>query len=144
WTSGAPLWRRRLNGPSNGNDSPCCVTVSPDGSKVFVTGTSDHSTENEVVTVAYEAVTGSFLWGRNYARGFSNVAHGMAATDAAVFVTGYTFGSSRNTDYSTLAYDASSGMPLWSRHYNGPANGDDEAKGIAGSPDGSRVFVTGF
>jgi outer membrane protein assembly factor BamB len=47
-------------------------------------------------------------------------------------------------DYATVAFDAATGATLWARTYDGPAHGDDMAAGIAGSPDGSAVFVTGW
>src|SRR5213078_1899686 len=39
-SSGALLWVRRYNGPGNDDDSPTALGVSPDGSKVIVTGVS--------------------------------------------------------------------------------------------------------
>ncbi|MBI5774166.1 MAG: SBBP repeat-containing protein [Verrucomicrobia bacterium] len=57
-----------------------------------------------------------------------------------IFVTGYSSGFQQD-DYSTIAY-SSSGVPLWTNHYNGSANGDDQASGVV--VDGSgNVFVTG-
>src|SRR5580765_6926083 len=58
-----------------------------------------------------------------------------------VFVTGYSSGTSSNYDYLTLGY-ASSGAPLWTNSYDGPANGSDGARAIAVDNSGN-VFVTG-
>jgi hypothetical protein len=60
-----------------------------------------------------------------------------------VFVTGYSVGSTGDEDYATLAYDASTGVKLWLRRYNGPGDGVDEARALDVIPDGSAVVVTG-
>jgi hypothetical protein len=60
-----------------------------------------------------------------------------------VFVAGYSTGSTR-FDYATVAYDASTGTKLRLRRYNGRGNNDDIIYALGVSPDGSRVFVTGY
>ena len=57
-TTGAQVWAKRYNNPSNGNDQAYSVTVSPSGSTVFVTGFSSvSSTDGRFTTIAYNAAT---------------------------------------------------------------------------------------
>jgi hypothetical protein len=56
---------RRYNGPGNSYDFANALGVSPDGSKVFVTGESNASSaldSKDYATVAYNASTGASLW----------------------------------------------------------------------------------
>jgi hypothetical protein len=148
--TGTQLWVARYNSTFDDGDEGSSLAVSPDGSKVFVTGDSFDGTGTgyvDMVTVAYEASTGSQLWVAPYADPFGgdDVGYRIAAAPdgSKVFVTGWT-GAQSGPDYGTVAYDASSGAQLWARSYNGPGNSFDQALGMAGSPDGSRVFVTGW
>jgi outer membrane protein assembly factor BamB len=145
-STGAGLWVRRYNGPANENDAAYALTVSPDGSKVFVTGSSAKSLRNtDYATVAYDASTGAGLWVRRYSRpaNENDVAYALTVSPdgSKVFVTGSSVG--RSFDYATVAYDASTGAGLWVRRYSGPANGTDYPIALGVSPDGSKVFVTG-
>ena len=54
-SSGAELWHRRFEGPRDGRDSARSIAVSPDGSRVFVTGESDAAGGTSFATVAYSA-----------------------------------------------------------------------------------------
>jgi hypothetical protein len=53
-STGAKVWARRFNGPGNSDDYAFALGVSPDGSKVFVTGRSEGSGSREdYATIAY-------------------------------------------------------------------------------------------
>ena len=145
----APLWARRYDGPGSDNDRATALGVSPDGSTVFVTGSSPGSSgDDDYATMAYDAVTGKRLWERRYdgPRNLGDDARAVAVSPegSTIFVTGRSGTSSGRTDYATVAYRAGSGIRLWTARYDGGADGrDDAASAIAVTPDGESVFVTG-
>jgi TolB-like protein len=143
-SSGATLWSRRYTRP--GNEVAVDLGVSPDGSRVFVTGRSEGSTSGfyDYATVAYDAATGSELWVERFNDGFAS-ALGVSPDGSLVFVTGYTYDpdTTATSDYATVAYDAATGSELWVERYNGPGNSTDYSNAIGVSPDGSEVVVTG-
>ena len=63
-----------------------------------------------------------------------------------VYVSGSSVGIGTNYDYAPLAYDATTGSRVWVKRYNDTYNADDGAgaNAVALSPDGSKVFVTGW
>jgi WD40 repeat protein len=146
---GAQLWVTRYRGPGGGHDSPNALTVSPDGSTVFVTGEAsagDGPVDDDYGTVAYDAGTGDELWVATYngPGDYYDVARALTVTPdgSAVFVTGESDGIG-NQDSATVAYDAITGARLWVSRYDGPGHGNDYSEDVAMSPDGSVVFVTG-
>ena len=65
--TGAQLWVRRYNGPANGDDDVSSPAVSPGGTRVLVTGTSQGSGPGwDDATLAYSAATGARLWVKRY------------------------------------------------------------------------------
>ena len=54
-STGAQLWAKRYNGPRNGYDVAHAIGVNPEGSKVFVTGSTrpGRRGDNDYATVAY-------------------------------------------------------------------------------------------
>jgi PQQ-like domain len=140
---GTQLWAK-LYGPRQGG--AVAVATSPDGSKVFVTGTLRGGAPSDFGTVAYDASTGAMLWGSAYdgPAGAGDEAFDLAVSPdgSKVFVTGWTRAGA-SFDYATVAYDAANGSQLWDAIYAGPAGGWDMATSVAADPDGSLVFVTG-
>src|SRR6266545_4946429 len=62
--TGGQLWVTRYNGLGNGNDTPqAAPVVSPDGSRIYVTGSVTLGDGTQTIrTAAYNATTGSQLW----------------------------------------------------------------------------------
>jgi PQQ-like domain len=150
---GRTQWVTRYNGSANGSDEAHALAISPDGSRVFVTGQSlpSRSVNPDYATIAYDTASGTKLWVARYDGGLgygygtdAAYAVGVSPDGSTVFVTGESAGSSSgNPDYATVAYDAASGKRLWVARYDGQSDEDDTASALAVSPDGTEVFVTG-
>jgi hypothetical protein len=146
--NGSTVWSARFNGSGNESDYGRDVAVSPDGARVFVTGTSwADVTGRDYATVAYDAATGSRLWMRRFSSTGERSDYGRAIAPSRdgskVFVTGASYGGTTGPDYLTLEYDASTGATAWTSRYNGTKSGADSAYAIDTSPDGTGVAVTG-
>jgi len=96
------------------------------------------------------AAPGSVLWAKQYdgpvhsEDGAGAIA--VSPDGSTVFVTGASTAETTDftDDYATVAYDASTGTRQWVKRYDGPSSSDDTADALAVSPDGSKVFVTGY
>lgn len=141
---GTELWVARYDGPANDKEFAHDIAIDPDGETVFVTGTSAAS-DSDYATVAYNATTGEELWVARYdgpGNDFDQALDLVVSPDGSrVFVTGDSYGM--NSDATTIAYDADSGVELWVARYNGPPNHHDRGYAVAVSPDGSHVYVAG-
>jgi putative pyrroloquinoline-quinone binding quinoprotein len=147
--TGTERWVSRYNGPGNRYDDTSALGVSPDGTAVFVTGSSqDSGAHYDYATVAYDASAGAERWVARY-DGPANDADdayslGVSPDGGTVFVTGNSWGSGTSNDYATAAYDATTGAEQWVARYNGPGNGIDYAYDLEVRPDAATVFVTGY
>jgi len=119
---GARLWVARYNGGANSEgfaySMAVSMAVSPDGSRVFVTGKSEgRTTGYDYAPVAYSTATGGQLWVRRYsgAGNRADIARSVAVSPGGsrVFVTGESRGRGTFEDYATVAYDAATGRRLW-------------------------------
>jgi hypothetical protein len=140
--TGEQLWVARYD--ATNVDRAWSLALSPAGDQVFVTGDSG----GNYGTVAYDAASGTQQWVALYDGGSGyDVARfvGASSDGGRVFVTGVSSGGAiTKSDYATVAYDADSGAQQWVMRYNSLVNGDDWAFSLGISPDGERVFVTGW
>jgi DNA-binding beta-propeller fold protein YncE len=144
--TGARLWVARYNGPANGDDRASSVTVSPDGARVYVTGTSGAAPGTDAATIAYSAASGARLWVARYnSYGYGSASSVAVSPDGArVYITGISQGSpDGGAVYGTVAYNAAAGAQLWAALWGGNSGDHNYPTGLAVSPDGQRVYVTG-
>jgi outer membrane protein assembly factor BamB len=136
--TGRQLWvARYING------TPFSMALDKTGN-VYIAGCSNADGE-DYLTIKYDN-NGNQLWASSYdgMGNTGNIARGLAVDGAGnVYVTGQSPGGSNgvNDDYATVKYD-SNGKELWVARYNGPANSDDEACGLAVDTSGN-VYVAG-
>jgi hypothetical protein len=122
--------------------------IAVDGlGNVYVTGEIEVTPgyDFDYATIKYDT-DGNELWVRRYDGPGHGIdwAYAIAVDESSnVYVTGKSYGGTETLDdYATIKY-YSNGDTAWVRRYNGPANGDDVALGIA--LDGfSNVYVTGY
>ncbi len=115
--TGHRVWVKRYDAGIGGSDEPVDLGVSPDGSKVFVTGTSEGvingvSSATDFATVGYDAATGARLGLQRYNGpcNFLDRAIGLALSPdgSKVYVAGRTDCLDPDTsgDFATVAYRA--------------------------------------
>ena len=143
--TGEEIWGSAYGAPgAGGEDRPSGVAVSPSDSVVFVTGGSKGGGTFDYATIAYDTVDGHVIWKERFDEGLYDSATALAVSPdgAYVFVTGASKKRGQRIDYLTVAYDASTGRVTWHRRLNS-GDGLDLPSGLAVSPDGSSVVVTG-
>jgi DNA-binding beta-propeller fold protein YncE len=124
------------------------LVVSPDGSKLVVTGDYDSSMKH-IGTFGYDAKTGDRLWLRVW-DGPDNIQAlsrdiAMAPDGAHVFVGGIVAESDGGYHYALLKYETATGAFPWGRRYEGvPGYSEDFLSSVALTPDGASVFMTGW
>ena len=126
---------------------PC--RSAPTAPASYVTGDSIGSGgDTDFATVAYDAANGARIWVGRYkgVSQFDDNARAIAVSPdgTLVFVTGESYAIGTSYDYATVAYDAASGAQVWVERYNGEADQVDVPSAIGVSPDGTRVYVTGY
>jgi uncharacterized delta-60 repeat protein len=140
--SGQLIWTKRYD-KHHLDDRATSIGTDASGN-VYVAGYVSADANNiDCVLLKYTS-WGSQAWDKTYnngGNGSEDKAFGMVldAVTGSVYVTGKS-GSSTNTDYVTIKYNAF-GSRVWVSSYSGTGNGNDEATAIA-LVDGN-VVVTG-
>jgi len=90
------------------------------------------------------AENGAEAWVRRYSHPVSAddfVSQTATGSDGSIVVAGYTRTGDVGDDWLIVKYTGA-GVPLWTNHYNGSMNGDDQAKTVAVDGNGN-VLVSG-
>jgi Beta-propeller repeat len=142
------VWERRYNGPPGRDDNAFAVGVDSEGN-VFVTGYSADGGPywgSAVYTAKYAGADGALIWEHRYGSRTNRNDSGMAlavASDGDLAVMGQSYDRiAGHPDYLTLKYAGATGIVMWEKRYDGPANGDDLAEAVAVDRSGN-VVVTG-
>jgi uncharacterized delta-60 repeat protein len=140
---GAEQWVSRYDGPANSWETANSIALDSSGN-VYVGGYSygGPGTSYDYATIKYNT-DGVEQWVSRYDNSSGSEMAALLAVDSSgnAYVTGYSVGSGTGKDYATVKYDTN-GSQLWVQRYNGPANSDDEAAGIAIDGSGG-IYVTG-
>jgi DNA-binding beta-propeller fold protein YncE len=120
------------------------VTVSPDGSKVLVTGPLLVGSVTQMRTWSYSTDDGAPLWADTFAGpagGTQPSGIALSPDGARAFVAGTTLTSTKRA--VVVAYDVVSGDQDWSTTTLGAAARGASTSAVATTPDGAQVIVAG-
>jgi hypothetical protein len=144
--NGKRVWTRAYDSGAYGDEGSTDVAVDGDGNVTVVGWSSPRGVvmSQDWVVISYRP-DGTRRWVRRY----DGPAHhtdlpSQMVVDAKgnVYVTGYSTSLRGDRDVVTIKY-AKSGTRLWTRRYNGPANGSDYANALRLRPGGG-VYVAGY
>jgi hypothetical protein len=149
--TGKQRWVARYNGPASQNEGTGSIGFAPDGSTLYVAGTSEGASlgHEDIITLAYATADGRKRWATRWngpAGGDDNAADLAVSRDGAtVVVTGRTVPAPMQDEYATVGQDSVTGAARWAATYAAPATAEprvSEAHAVAVTPSGT-VIVTG-
>ncbi len=131
-SSGNVIYTKRYSGPGNYADTSWCVLTDSDGN-AYVTGSVAVSgTDRNVVTIKY-LPNGDTAWVRSVGGAANGQDQGfsLAADSAgAIYVAGTCYDGALTGTNALLIKYLPSGDTVWTRKYNGAANGNDIGRAI--------------
>jgi len=139
---GNQVWIRTYNGPANEKDEILALVLDEDGN-IYVSGNSQGTDNFDIMTIKYDTA-GTVLWEHryDYANDYEKVT-AMTIDDLGyIYVVAKSIGFGTDWDYILLKYNPNLGDTVWTRRYNGPANGDDGAYWVTVDQLGNS-YITG-
>jgi WD40 repeat protein len=136
--TGATVWDSQRRTPPHVRHTLTSIAVSPDGSRVFIAGSSG--------IIALDPANGEQLWMLIYKQAYRRFHLSLAVRpdSSTLYVTGGSMAPGSVQHYWTAAIVAANGFKMWQATYHGPVtSGATGSTAIALSPDGSTVYVTG-
>lgn len=124
---------------------PTAMEVGPDGNLV-IAGWRETPAGTIDLALAHQTIHGSVLDEvvLDAGTGNADVAYDLAvAEDGEVYVAGVSAVPGHQLDAWLLGFDSELELQ-WSRHYDGDISLQDEAQGVALSPDGGTVVFAGY
>jgi WD40 repeat protein len=144
--TGATLWVRRYHAPSDRNNNPGEVLVSPRGGGTVIVSGDNNIGGN--VSVAYSAATGRTMWvSRFHHDGFQQeflAADAISPDGRSFYLTGAGFvvpGGEEPATAFTVAAKVATGAQSWAELTPPTSGADTFALSGAVSPDGGTVYV---
>jgi hypothetical protein len=141
--NGNLVWSQFYNGVGNNQDYSTGITCNLAGD-VFVTGYSKNASNNyDFATIKYNS-SGVLQWSKTYGNtsGFDDFSNAISAdNNGFLYVTGQSWKTSTNADYTTIKYD-NAGNQRWVAKYDGPSQLLDNAMAVIATNTG-QIFVSG-
>ncbi|MDO9000185.1 MAG: T9SS type A sorting domain-containing protein [Bacteroidota bacterium] len=129
--SGSLQWAVREDGGSNLNDAAIDIKIDEANAFIYVTGTSNNGSNEDIFTVSYKDAAGALNWLYTYDAGDDDIGVGLVLANAGadVIVCGNSKNGSGNMDILAFSLNNSPSVN-WSTLTDGTANSDDRAEAI--------------
>jgi hypothetical protein len=139
--TGTLLWEDQFN--RGGDDFT--VQIVDSGALVFVAGAASAApfpVQTDFAVRALDAATGALVWQDFYDfEGNVDQARGIVVSQNRVYAVGFGRHADGDDDIVVRAYDANTGVPLWTDTFDGAGHSDFATKIAVLGP---RVFVAGW